>query len=139
MRANLTTTAGHDQGRKHPQIAGAQAVNDSLAQSASDHWIDHARQWALVGPPLRPGPEDISFVTTGIEQWLSRTGYRDPTLLVLGVTPELCSLPIVGGSRVIAVDNSQAMIQSWWKPRPRCADQVICCDWQNIQIGRASL
>jgi hypothetical protein len=25
------------------------------------HWTSHARQWELIGPPLRPSPADVEF------------------------------------------------------------------------------
>ena len=59
-----------------------------------DHWSQHARQWSLVGQPLRPGPEDIGASRTAVAEWLETAG-RAPDILVMGVTPELST---TGGS-----------------------------------------
>ena len=31
-----------------------------------DHWPRHARQWALIGPPLRPVPADVAALCAGV-------------------------------------------------------------------------
>jgi SAM-dependent methyltransferase len=105
----------------------------------SDHWIHHARQWLLLRPPLRPGPEDVLFVMRQVEHWLRANQPADPTVLVFGVTPELCHLPLNGNSRFIAVDRSRAMIESCWSARPRTQDRVIRADWQNIPLAASSV
>jgi SAM-dependent methyltransferase len=105
----------------------------------SDHWVHHARQWALVREPLRPGLEDISFVKGGIERWLANTLRTDPSILVLGVTPELCSLTLNGASQFIAVDSSYAMIRTWWTGRTKSHDAVICADWQKVPLQSSSI
>ncbi len=74
-----------------------------------DHWPRHARQWALVGPPLRPAPEDVAIVTAEIAAWTAARG-RAPRALLLGVTPELATMAWPAGSTLLAVDRAAAMI-----------------------------
>jgi hypothetical protein len=76
-----------------------------------DHWQHHARQWSYVRPPLRPCAEDDAIVAGAVDEWVERTGRRDSTALVLGVTPELCRTRIGANGRVVALDNTFAMIQ----------------------------
>lgn len=104
-----------------------------------NHWKDHARQWSHVGQPLRPGPEDVAFTHAAIREWLRTSGRTDPTLLVLGVTPELCGLPLNGNSRVVAVDSSTEMISALWRESARPNASVICADWRSIPLADGSI
>src|SRR4051812_45292938 len=79
------------------------------ASGERDHWPRHARQWALVGPPLRPAPEDVAVARAVLEAWRTLHG-RPPRVLVLGVTPELVAVAAPVAARVIAIDRSAAMI-----------------------------
>lgn len=76
-----------------------------------DHWPRHARQWALVGPPLRPGPDDVAATERAVAAWSAGEG-RAPRALVLGVTPELVTMAWPAGARVLAVDRSAAVIDA---------------------------
>ena len=69
-----------------------------------DHWPRHARQWALVGPPLRPGPDDVAVMEA------AAAALGRGRALVLGVTPELVAMAWPAGARVVAVDRSAAML-----------------------------
>jgi SAM-dependent methyltransferase len=102
------------------------------------HWNHYSRQWSDLGPPLRPSAEDLAFTRSAIAEWLRTTRRAARTQLILGVTPELCGLPIDLGSRVIAVDRSVEMIWKLWLPRPN-ADEVICADWRRMPLGASSI
>jgi SAM-dependent methyltransferase len=106
---------------------------------SSNHWKDHARQWSYFGSPLRPCSEDIAFALGAVEGWIARTGQTTPTLLIVGVTPELCRLPINEGSRTIAIDNSMDMIRAIWPGRTRARDAAICANWLCMPIADASI
>lgn len=105
----------------------------------SDHWRQHARQWSYVGQPLRPGPEDAALVREAIAGWSEATGRSDATGLVLGVTPELCRVPLGAGARIVAVDNSVDMIGTIWPGRVRARDAVVCGDWRHMPLGASSV
>jgi SAM-dependent methyltransferase len=105
----------------------------------NDPWKEHSRRWSSVGKPLRPSFEDIAFTRSAISEWLRRTHRTAPTLLILGVTPELCSLPMNSGSRFIAVDKSAEMIGNLWRPRPGVWDEVICADWRHMPLASSSV
>ena len=76
---------------------------------------------------------------SAITEWLRTTRRSAPTLLVLGVTPELCKLQLSSGSRVIAVDKSADMIRSIWPGRLRTRDEVICADWRRLPLAASSI
>jgi SAM-dependent methyltransferase len=106
---------------------------------ALEHWKRRAHQWSLVRPPLRPSEEDIIITRTEVEEWLRNTRRTDPTVLVLGVTHELCSLPVHGGGRLIAVDKSADMIRALWPPNMGARREVICADWRGIPLENATI
>ena len=84
------------------------------------HWAAIARQWKQLGPPLRPVAQDIGFYWNAAEKWVRERGA--PRVLLLGVTPELYHLPWPKGTDLLAVDRSQAMIETVW-PGPKEAVQ----------------
>lgn len=102
-------------------------------------WERHARQWSRIGPPLRPSPEDVAVARQALDTWRSTRGEEDPTLLLLGVTPELCSLPTGERSRLIAIDRSIDMIRSVWPGRLRSGDEAICAGWRWLPLRQDSV
>lgn len=82
-----------------------------------DHWPLHARQWHLIGAPLRPGAEDLAVVKEEARRW-RRAGEgcegRALRVLVLGVTPELVTIPWPPGTQLSAVDRCPGMIGAVW-------------------------
>ena len=107
--------------------------------SARGPWRKHALQWSRVGPPLRPSPEDVAVAVDAVDAWRETTGRDDPSLLLLGVTPELCALPTGTRSRVVAVDRSLDMIRCVWPGRLRPADEALCGDWLRLPIESRSV
>lgn len=107
--------------------------------NARSPWSSHARQWSRVGPPLRPSLEDVAVARLALDGWRGATGRDDPTLLLMGVTPELCSLPTGERSRLIAIDRSADMIHSVWPGRLRPLDEVLCADWRRLPIENESV
>lgn len=106
---------------------------------AKSPWERHSRQWSLVGPPLRPEAQDVAFAEAAVEAWRRDTGRDDPTLLLMGVTPELCALSTGERSRVVAADRSLDMIRAVWPGRLRSRDRVLCGDWRSLPLGAASI
>jgi SAM-dependent methyltransferase len=102
-------------------------------------WEQYARQWSHLGQPLRPNPQDTAFTRKAISEWYRTRSGTAPSLLILGVTPELCGLPMNGGSRVIAVDKSANMICSVWPGRLRVRDEAICADWLRMPLAASSI
>lgn len=94
-------------------------------------WQSHARQWDLVGAPLKPSPQDgvlmMKLVTSclGLSQPVRR-------IAVLGVTPELMQLDWPQGIEIEAFDHSEAMLQSVWTPNPKLASRVTLASWQAL-------
>src|SRR5579872_3315484 len=100
-----------------------------------DLWKRQARQWSHVGPPLRPGPQDIALTRSAISEWLGTANRSDPCLLIMGVTPELCGLAMKHGSRLLALDRSAEMIGAVWPGRSTARRGAICADWRRMPLA----
>jgi SAM-dependent methyltransferase len=81
----------------------------SAVAGTRDHWPALARHWARVGPPLRPSPDDLDAFQAALAAHGSAQN-----LLLLGVTPEIASLPHPPGTRLTAIDSSWEMIDYVW-------------------------
>ena len=67
-----------------------------------DHWNQHAQQWQFVGPPLRPTREDVDLFVRLVDEGLPRARGLPPRAALLGVTPELATMPWPEGTRLAA-------------------------------------
>lgn len=94
-----------------------------------DHWPLHARNWARVGPPLRPCAEDVGLVAARIT--------RRVDALVLGVTQELVAMPLPAGSSLTCVDRDPAMIDALFTPRADC--RAVVGDWLALPLVDAAM
>lgn len=111
----------------------APRFDDAEAVQPGGHWLEIARRWHQVGPPLRPSVQDVAFCTKAVRRWASVHGA--PRALILGVTPELYRLPWPTGTELSAVDRTPAMIEAVW-PGPRSA--VVHADWTELPLDAGS-
>lgn len=108
----------------------------STLTAQPDHWNQHARQWSLIGPPLRPVNEDIRLLEAAIRDWRARQAVAAPCALLCGVTPEVAGMRWPSGTQLIAVDHSLPMIAGVW---PAAAPGVaVCGDWLALPVADAS-
>jgi len=104
-----------------------------MATAKPDHWNQHARQWSLIGPPLRPSAEDISMLEQAVTAWSNSNGIAAPRALLCGVTPEIARMRWPARTRLIAVDRSQAMIQGVW-PAAEAPGAAVCGNWFALPL-----
>ena len=97
------------------------------------HWPRIAYSWHLVGPPLRPSPEEIELFERGVSR--SAEGVANLRGLILGVTPELFLLGWPEGAVVRALDASKEMIEAIW-PGPK--GSAVLGSWTSAPIADAS-
>jgi SAM-dependent methyltransferase len=100
------------------------------AEVPSDHWPLHARQWNLVGSPLRPGPEDVAIVEAEVR------ACERPRVVLLGVTPELATLRWPAGTSLLAIDRSRAMIDTVF---PAGAGHAVAGEWTALPCATGSV
>jgi SAM-dependent methyltransferase len=93
-----------------------------MADSNEPLWARQARQWSLVGSPLRPNAEDLELCQAAIDGW-RQTHEATPRALILGVTPELATLRWPPGTTVVGTDLSFPMIRVVW-PGSAAGDSV---------------
>ena len=116
-----------------PEHFSKRTAGTGAERDRSGHWPEIARQWQQVGPPLRPAEQDIGFCSDAVGEWIRHRGA--PRVLLLGVTPELYRLPWPTGTDFLAVDRTQAMIDTVW-PGPR--EAVRCTDWLALALPDGS-
>lgn len=79
------------------------------------------------------------MVGAELARWRNATGRDDPTLLLMGVTPEICSLPRDPRSRLVALDRSFAMIRGVWPGPIQPGDRALCGEWDRAPLASASI
>ena len=106
------------------------------------HWPGIARSWHLVGPPLRPSPEEIELFERSIMHWAQGVPgaqrsqeAQEIQALVLGVTPELFLLRWPEATVVRALDASSEMINVVWQGPEGSA---VSGSWTAAPIAQAS-
>lgn len=101
-------------------------------------WSQQASRWAHVGAPTRPTAEDGRLMLeslTGL--WTDASRAR--RLIVLGVTPEVVSLPWPTRGELTAYDASAAMIAAAWKAHPELPSRVVRADWRALPLPDGSV
>lgn len=91
---------------------------------------DFHRRWPTIKPPLRPTAD----VAAAIGVLLVEAGIEDDPVLLLGVTPELATIP----RRVIAIDWSADMIRVAW-PGDDDGRRVVIGDWKQMPLAACSV
>lgn len=99
------------------------------ASESSAYWSEIARNWHLIGPPLRPDPQDLQFFSSLIARWPSNKSMR---ALVLGATPEFHSLAWPKSSEILAVDRTQEMLSTLWP------GESLCANWLDLPLPDSS-
>jgi len=97
-----------------------------------DHWVTHAKNWHLIGPPLRPS-EDCIRVFERIAKNCPASSDAHEALL-LGITPELASMTWPVGTRLRVVERCQAMLDMYHRGPWRRTTKTIehLGDWRRM-------
>ncbi len=103
----------------------------------TDHWNQHARQWSLIGPPLRPAAQDVQLLETELCGWQKRADAGSPRALLCGVTPEIAAMQWPPGTWLTAIDHSRSMIAGVW-PGSCAPGAAVCGSWFSLPLAAAS-
>lgn len=82
-----------------------------------------------------PNQQEADHYRTLLASSLGTPAKRDQRALVLGMTPELRSIALKTGARVISVDNNLAAIElyrDWVPEHDRCNEEIIRSDWLKM-------
>ena len=105
-----------------------------MSENLENHWEKHAKQWELVGQPLRPSPEDIDCFSAIVAQFSDEQSRQPLTALLLGVTPEIAHMHWPENSRLIAADYSSQMIRAVWTMQGQPGRLAISSDWRSLPL-----
>lgn len=103
------------------------------------HWDNQARQWALIGEPLKPSEAELQNSYSWIlEHAKLRSDFL--TVLVLGVTPEIIHLPWPAQTKLLAVDCNETMIQSVLPKKTATLNPIgLLANWLQLPIPSSSI
>jgi hypothetical protein len=99
-----------------------------------DYWALLARQFHHQQPPLRPSAEDAAIFSSIIRDWYRRRAPSHTSVLLLGVTPEIATLPLPANSSLLALEQSQAMIDIVWPGNIPNERAVMRGNWFDISL-----
>ncbi len=110
-------------------------MNPSPSSPASEPWSAFARGWSRLGPPLRPGAEDLERFYRGWRDSLPNgLPGRRLEILSLGVTPEIALYQWAPDSRLTAIDASEEMIRQVW-PGDTAERKAVHGDWLSMPVA----
>jgi hypothetical protein len=95
-----------------------------------------ARQWSLLGPPLRPCAADIAVMERAVRAEGDRCAPRPLRGVLFGVTPEIAEMAWPPGSELLAADRSPEMLEAVW-PGDRPGRRAVCGDWIELLAAHA--
>jgi SAM-dependent methyltransferase len=103
-------------------------------------WSRYAREWDLIGSPLRPVAEDVQATLGEVQAHHAEHANRPLRALLLGVTPELATMAWPPGTSLVAVDRSEPMLAAVFPKEglPEHA-RAVCADWRALPLADDSI
>jgi SAM-dependent methyltransferase len=96
-------------------------------------WQRHAQQWDLIGPPLRPVPEDVAFTAAALNGLPHADEDGALSSILLGVTPELAA--ILTKTRMLSIDHSIDMVRAIWSRHDMGSRaRPVVADWRALPL-----
>jgi hypothetical protein len=93
------------------------------------YWTAVARDYAALGPPLRPSPEDLRILEEAVATWAAAHAPERLRALLLGVTPDIVR---PAQSSLVALDKSAGAIAQLWAPGPVRRRWAVRGDWLQL-------
>lgn len=97
-----------------------------MARRSESYWNKLAHDYQYMGPPLCPCGEDIRLAENTLETMRGLHKEEPLRVLLCGVTPELGRMRCPSDTRLVALEQTQAMIRAVWpgdRPGERWAVQ----------------
>jgi len=92
------------------------------------HWDSNAAIWRHYSSPLRPCDEDVAT----FRRFIARHARQAREVLLLGVTPEIATMPLPQDATLTAADRSPEMIRKHWPGDASETRQALCVDWFEL-------
>ena len=105
---------------------------------SKSYWDHVAPSFSVLGPPLKPSPEDVQFVEKAVADWSSDHPGKRLRALLLGVTAGIANMRWPEESALIAVDNSFEMAGTVWPGNIPSKRRAVCGDWLSLPQAHAS-
>lgn len=110
------------------------------AQTIPDpFWNRIISDWALVGPPLRPTPEETAVMEAMVRDWHREAACRSPRAGILGVTSEIVAMRWPEQTHISAFDKEPSIIAALWPKGGVPHAEAVCCNWLSLPIPDSSL
>jgi SAM-dependent methyltransferase len=106
-----------------------------MDRSKSNRWDRVSVYWKFQEEPLSPSSEDLRIIDRAVEAWFERSK-RPARVLILGVTPQFFRIKWPKGTKIIAIDHSEAMIERVWPGKKKDA---ILGDWRSMTLADHSI
>ena len=108
-------------------------------QESRTYWSGLAAAYSLLDSPLLPSTEDIRTIKEAVARWLATHAAVSVKALLLGVTPAIANMEWPGGSWLLGVDNSAAMLGSVWPGDVPNRRSAVCGDWRAVPAADSSV
>lgn len=115
-------------------------LTDSSRQADpwADRWEELSHRWDDLGPPIRPALEDNELLHRLVREELAASGRPHPRALLLGVTPEIATMSWPAGTRLLALDSSEAMVRNVWPAGEVRNGVAALADWLTMPVRDAA-
>ncbi len=101
----------------------------------ANHWNQHARQWDLIGPPLRPATEDIRLLETEVNNWRAGTTVAAPCATAVRRDPGNCRHALAVGD---APDGGGSFPADDCRRMAVGRGPAVCGDWRRLPLADGS-
>ncbi len=102
---------------------------------SKNHWKKAPQWFDLLSSPLRPSPEDIDFLKLQVLPKLQIDSAETKKVVLLGVTPEIATLPWSEKTEILAIDSSDMMINTVWPREQVSRGKAINGNWQQLPLA----
>jgi hypothetical protein len=97
------------------------------------YWDNVGSDWDLIGPPLRPCPEDSAIMEQLVDRWVRKAQAAVSQAVILGVTQEIVGMRWPEKTHILAFDREPARIKSLW-PRHLPNAAALCSNWLELPL-----
>lgn len=109
-----------------------------MASDLLKTWNDAASRWDDWGPPLRPCAEDIHLMRNALSEFCAQVPNKKQRVLLYGVTPEIVTMDWPCAIDLIAMDQSQRMVELVWPGDIAGVRRAIVSNWLNPGLPAGS-